>query len=176
MEAPSSSLASPDDVVGRIAWRLSQWFALGGGLVLFGMTLMSTLSILGRWLLSRPIPGDYEIAQIGTAVAVSAFLPWCALRGGHVLVDFLTNDAPVRVRSALDTIGNLAVAVVGLLAAWRLTIGMIDLRASGETTMVLSIPTWYAYAPMIPSFALLGVVALYRAAVFMRDVVAGPPS
>jgi TRAP-type C4-dicarboxylate transport system permease small subunit len=130
------------------------------------MTLMSTVSILGRWLFALSIPGDYEIAQLATAVAVSAFLPWCALRGGHVLVDFLTNSAPASIRHALDALGYLSIAFVGLLVAWRLTDGMVSLRDSGETTMVLSIPTWYAYAPMIPSFALLGIVALYRAAAY----------
>lgn len=138
--------------------------------MLAGMTLMSTVSILGRWLLAKPIPGDYEIAQLGTAMAVAAFLPYCALRGGHVLVDFLTAGSPPRLRAALDVLGSLAIAAVGFLISWRLTLGMLDLRQYGETTMVLAIPTWYAYAPMVPSFALLGIVAVYRAAVLLRTV------
>jgi TRAP-type C4-dicarboxylate transport system permease small subunit len=136
------------------------------------MALMSTASILGRWLLARPIPGDYELSQLGTAVAVAAFLPYCTLRGGHVLVDFLTAKAPERLRAALDAAGSLAVAAVGFLVAWRLALGMADLRQYGETTMVLAIPTWYAYVPMVPSFALLGLVALARAAPLARAALA----
>ncbi len=143
-------------------------FALGGSIVLAAMTVISTVSIVGRWLFAQPIPGDYEIAQLGTAVAVSSFLPYCALRGGHVLVDFLTASAPPRLRAVLDAMGSLAIAAVGFLVAWRLSLGMLDLRQYGETTMVLAIPTWYAYAPMVPSFALLGIVALHRAATLLR--------
>ena len=166
-EAGSQRLA-PHGPVGRLVHALAVGFALVGGVVLAGMTLMSTASILGRWLLTRPIPGDYEIAQLGTAVAVAAFLPYCALRGGHVLVDFLTANSPPRLRAALDVLGSLAIAAVGFLLAWRLTLGMLDLRRYGETTMVLAIPTWYAYAPMVPSFALLGIVAVCRALALLR--------
>lgn len=159
--------------VGRVIHVLAVAFALAGGVVLAGMTLMSTVSILGRWLLVSPIPGDYEIAQLGTAIAVAAFLPYCALRGGHVLVDFLTAKSPPRLRALLDVIGSLSIAVIGFLLAWRLTLGMLDLRQYGETTMVLAIPTWYAYAPMVPSFALLGVVAVQRALQMLRMALRG---
>jgi len=170
MTATESQPAPVLGAVGRLMHALAVGFALAGGVVLAGMTLMSTVSILGRWLLAKPIPGDYEIAQLGTAMAVAAFLPYCALRGGHVLVDFLTAGSPPRLRAALDVLGSLAIAAVGFLISWRLTLGMLDLRQYGETTMVLAIPTWYAYAPMVPSFALLGIVAVYRAAVLLRTV------
>jgi TRAP-type C4-dicarboxylate transport system permease small subunit len=164
MNAQTRPGVTDPGTLGHALHWLARAFALAGGVVLFGLTLLSTVSILGRWLFAQPIPGDYEIAQLATAVAVSAFLPWCALRGGHVLVDFLTNGAPARVRNALDALGSLTIAAIGLLLGWRLTAGMIGLREAGETTMVLGIPIWYAYAPMIPSFLLLGAVAAHRAA------------
>lgn len=173
MTEAGSQPMSPSGAVGRLVHALAVGFALAGGLVLAGMTLMSTASILGRWLLATPIPGDYEVAQLGTAMAVAAFLPYCDLRGGHVLVDFLTAKSPPRLRAALDVVGSLAIAVVGFLLAWRLALGMLDLRQYGETTMVLGIPTWYAYAPMVPSFALLGIVAAYRAALLLRIACGG---
>lgn len=159
---------APAGPFGRAVRLLSVGFALAGGAVLVAMTLATTASILGRWLLSRPLPGDYELAQLGTAVAVAAFLPYCAIRGGHVLVDFLTARAPARVRAALDALGNAAIAAIGFLIAWRLAVGLVDLRAAGETTMVLAIPTWWAYAPMAAAFALLGLAALDRAAAMLR--------
>jgi len=174
MDTSAQPYGLPTDATGRVLTRLSQTFALAGGAVLFGMTLMSTASILGRWAFSQPIPGDYEIAQLATAMAVSAFLPWCALRGGHVLVDFLTNSAPARLRETLDALGFLSIAFIGLLVAWRLTDGMTSLRESGETTMVLAIPTWCAFVPMIPSFLLLGAVALYRAVAHARNAWSNP--
>lgn len=168
MDGSASHETPVGGALGRSVRAAATAFALGGSIVLAAMTAMSTVSIVGRWLFALPIPGDYEIAQLGTAIAVSSFLPYCALRGGHVLVDFLTAGVPVRLRAALDALGSLAIAAVGFLVAWRLALGMLDLRQYGETTMVLAIPTWYAYAPMVPSFTLLGVVALYRAATLLR--------
>lgn len=164
MTEPAAASTVARGPIGRLVQALAIGFALAGGVVLAGMTLMSTASILGRWLLAQPIAGDYEIAQLGTATAVAAFLPYCTLRGGHVLVDFLTAGAPRRLRAALDVLGSLTIAVVGFLLAWRLSLGLLDLREAGETTMVLAIPIWYAYALMAPSFGLLGIVALHRAA------------
>ena len=42
-----------------------------------GVGLMSAASIVGRTTLSRPILGDYELVEMGIAVAGSLFLPYC---------------------------------------------------------------------------------------------------
>lgn len=163
MTDTGDSLARFDRGLGRAVLRIAQGFALAGGGLMVLLMLMSVVSIAGRWLLARPLPGDYEIAQLVTAVAVAAFLPYCALRSGHVLVDFLTARAGRRLKGVLDAVGNLAIAAIGALIAWRMAFGLADLRDSGETTMVLGIPQWMAYVPMVASFALLAVVGLYMA-------------
>ena len=66
---------APTDPIGALLFRLCQVFALAGGLVLVAMTLMSLVSIVGRAVLNRPLPGDYELVQLGCAIAVAAFLP-----------------------------------------------------------------------------------------------------
>jgi TRAP-type C4-dicarboxylate transport system permease small subunit len=52
--------------------------------------------------------------------------------------------------------------VLGLLAA-RAGAGVADLRAAGETSMVLGLPLWLAYAAMVPSLALAALIALLDA-------------
>ena len=46
-----------------------------------------------------------------------------------------------------------------LLIAWRTGVGLVSIRASGETTTILRMPTWWTYAAMLPGFALTALVA-----------------
>ncbi len=176
MPEPAAAAAGPPtprDPIGRALFAAARWLALAGGVVLLALTFVSLASILGRWLLARPIPGDYELAQLATASSVAAFLPYCATRAGHVLVDFFTLKAPPRVRAALDCMGQLSIAAIGALLAVRLTAGMVDLKQAGETTMVLEIPQWLAFPPLIVSMALLALAAGYMAWVHARRALAG---
>jgi len=54
--------------------RVSEALAVLGGLVALGVGVMITTSVLRRWLFDQPVPGDFEMARLMTAVAVFAFL------------------------------------------------------------------------------------------------------
>jgi TRAP-type C4-dicarboxylate transport system permease small subunit len=153
----------PTDAVGVALYKASQAFALGGGLILTALTLMSLASIVGRAAFSLPLPGDYELVQLGCAVSVAAFLPYCQMRGGHVLVDFFTANVRASIRATLDALGAALLAIVGFVFAWRLTIGAIGLREANDQSTILAIPTWWTVSLMVPSFALLGLVSCYTA-------------
>ena len=163
MSEPLVLKRAPTDPVGVLLFRLCRAFALGGGLVLVAMTLMSLVSIFGRAVLSRPLPGDYELVQIGCAIAVAAFLPFCQMRGGHVLVDFFTAHSQPSVRAALDTLGALLLAVAAAVFAWRIAAGALSFKEANDQTTILEIPTWWALALMVPSFTLVSAVGFYTA-------------
>jgi TRAP-type C4-dicarboxylate transport system permease small subunit len=153
----------PTDRAGRVLFGLARGFALLGGLVMIGLTLMTLVSIAGRALLSQPLQGDYELIQIGSAIAIASFLPLTQLRGGHVIVDFFTAKSRPAVRAGLDTFGALLVALAGAVIAWRMTAGALSLAAANDQTTILGFPTWIAVALMVPSFALLAAAGLYTA-------------
>jgi len=148
---------------GRVLGILCRAVALAGGVVLVALALTTVTSIVGRALFSAPIPGDFELVEIGTAVAIFAFLPYCQLRRGNVVVDLFTTRLPRGAQSLLDAVWALVFAVIAGLFAWRLWHGADDLVLYGETTMVLRLPVWWAFVPIVPSVALLAVVALYTA-------------
>ncbi|GAB4469247.1 MAG: hypothetical protein OHK0044_11140 [Burkholderiaceae bacterium] len=163
MSDRESSRTMPADAFGRALWRASEGFALAGGLVFVVLTLLVTASILGRWLFAKAVPGDYELMQLGCAVGVAAFLPWCQLRGGHVIVDFFTARIGPRPRAALDALGAALLAGCSALVAWRMVEGARSLAEAGETSTVLALPTWIPVALMVPSFALLAAAGAYTA-------------
>ena len=80
----------PRAVVSRVSDRL----ALAGGVLLLALAVLVTVSVIARWLTSRGIPGDFELMQIGLALAVFAFMPLCQLRGGNLFVDTFTTRLP----------------------------------------------------------------------------------
>jgi TRAP-type C4-dicarboxylate transport system permease small subunit len=161
--AENSTTEGPADRIGRALHRLCGGFALFGGLALVLIMLLSVASIIGRGLFLAPIQGDFELVQIGCAVAVFAFMPWCQLRGGHIVVDFFTTKSSPALRGRLDAISSTLLGLLAALIAWRLVFGALDLYDYDETTMVLRIPSWLGYVPATLSAALLSVVSFYTA-------------
>jgi TRAP-type C4-dicarboxylate transport system permease small subunit len=138
-------------------------FAFAGGAVLVAMLFMSVASIAGRAVLGRPIQGDFELVQLGCAVSVAAFLPWCQLARANIFVDFFTNWLPKPAQALLDALGALLLALVMGLVAWRAGLGAHAVWASGETAMISRYPQWIGYAAIVPSLAFTSIVALYTA-------------
>ena len=72
--------------------RMARWSALLGGALLTLLTLLVVLSVIGRSLSGMglgPVPGDYELVEVGVGIAIFFFMPWCYLQGGHATVDLL---------------------------------------------------------------------------------------
>jgi TRAP-type C4-dicarboxylate transport system permease small subunit len=115
--------------------------------------------VIGR-LAGRPIQGDFEMVQLGCAVAIACCLPYCQVQRGHIIVDFFTTRTSDRTRHTLDALGALLLALVMALAAWRTGAGAVAMRASNETSMIMGLPLWIAYALMTPAFALTALAAL----------------
>ena len=159
-------------------------FALLGGLIVALVAAGTVVSVAGRWAFDTPVPGDVELVQLGTASALALFLPYCQLHGSHLIVDIFTVRsgavlhrwldafahvvAIFTVRSGavlhrwLDAFAQVVAAAVLALLAVRAAWGIESLRAASETSMVLGVPLWLAYAPMVPSLALAALIALLQ--------------
>lgn len=152
---------------------LARVTALLGGVVLLALVTMTCVSVLGRAGLTlssladlpaffgrlRPVRGDYELIEIGTAIAVCAFLPWCSLRAGHARVDLMGGALPTVMRRALDRLWGGAMAAALALIAWRLAVGLLAKRASGETSFLLQIPIWWGYGACLAGLVVAVIVA-----------------
>jgi TRAP-type C4-dicarboxylate transport system permease small subunit len=143
--------------------RAAEALALLGGAVLVAITLMSVTSIAGRWLLGKPLPGDFELVQLGAAVAIASFLPFTQLQRNNIIVDFFTTRLNPSLQALLDAFGSLTLAAMLALFAWRTTAGAMTVKAAGETSMIMGVPLWYGYALMVPGLVLTVLVALRSA-------------
>lgn len=146
-------------VVKSIEWLCSA-FAVAGGIVLAAIAMTTVVSVLGRKFFGGAIAGDFEIVEIGCAIAVSLFLPYCQLNKGNVIVDFFTLKASPTVKQWLDAAGCVLLTLVALLLTWRLGAGGLSLYSSNDQTMVLQVGTWWAFLVVVPSMALLSAVGI----------------
>ncbi|QBR41359.1 TRAP transporter small permease [Kerstersia gyiorum] len=160
----SEPLPRPDAVAssawGKALERACAFLAVLGGLLFLCEALMSVASVLGRIFLSTPISGDYELVQLMSAMGIAMCLPYCQIKRGHVFVDFFTLWAPAPVKRYMDAFASLVLAGCAFLLAWRCWEGMVEMHEYGETTMVISMPVWWGYVPLMPSFVLFGLAAL----------------
>lgn len=162
LEAPATD-AWKSHAVGRTLLVLARALSWFGGSVLVAMLGLSVVSVVGRKFFDSPVQGDFELVQLGCAVCVACFLPWCQIEKGHVIVDFFTLRASPRTKARLDAIGALLLGACAALIAWRLGLGTWSVWSNQETTMILGAPLWIGYAPLVPAFALLAATAFYSA-------------
>ncbi|MGR3713988.1 MAG: TRAP transporter small permease [Shimia sp.] len=154
-------------VDGGIGW-LARAVALVGGAVLLALVIMVCVSITGRALIPlglKPVAGDVELLEMGMAFAIFAFLPYCQYVRGHARVDLFQAAFGSVGNRLLDLVADLAMAVVAVVVAWRLWLGMMDKKSYFETTFILQIEIWQAYAlAMIgaSTFVLVSLFCVWR--------------
>ena len=134
---------------------VSRQFALTGGIIMILLALVTVISIVGRSLFGTSIEGDYELVEVGLAIAIFLFLTECQVKRGHVIVDFFTVSLAKRKIYFLDAIGNMLFTIVAGLLTWQLSLGGLDSYEYLEQSMILELPIWIAYIPAVVSTALL---------------------
>ena len=159
-----------NDKFGRILLYLSTFLSIFGGCVLIVIVIINVFSILGRVLFSSPLLGDFELVEMGCAVAIFSFLPLCQLKNGNVIVDFFSAKFPFLCRTALDSFSSLLFGLVAAFFTWRMLYGVGDMFHYNEQTMLLKIPVWLAFIPAIFSFFLLSVVCFYSSVMSFRHL------
>ena len=149
--------------------RTTRAFALAGSLLVAGLSGLLVVSVAGRELLGRPVPGDFEIVSFGMAIAAFLCLPYCQLTRGNLVVDFFLARAPLALRAVLDAIAAAAYGAIALVFAWRMGSGMLDAIAYRDVSMILGLPYWWAYPVAVASLVLLGATCFATAARAWRE-------
>jgi hypothetical protein len=81
-------------------------WALMGGVSLVAVVAINVISVVGA-VVWKPFPGDFEMTEVGVAVAAFAFLPYCQLTGANVTADIFTAGASPRWIAAFTLLGSI---------------------------------------------------------------------
>jgi TRAP-type C4-dicarboxylate transport system permease small subunit len=149
--------------------RLARLIAALGGVAVFGVALTVTVSVLMRNFGLRGVRGDFELVEMSCAFAAGFFLPLCQLNKGHVVVDLFTGWLPPSVNRQIDTVWQLLFACGWFALSYFTLHGLIEIKAYGDRTMLMSIPLWWAYVPAVVGMSLSGLIAFSQVFLLRND-------
>lgn len=141
---------------------LTQLLALIGGALLLVAVGITLVSVTGRYAFDAPVPGDYELVEFACAVGIFLFFPYTHSIDGNITADFFTVGLSARHRRLLDIGNDIVFTIVAALLTWRLAAGFLDKYETGDTTILIQIPLWWAYGVAVLSMFLLTVVSVAR--------------
>ncbi|GEM_PF-1608821 len=101
----------PEDNLLKILESLAKLCAILAGVLMTIITLLTCASIVGRELVDKTVPGDFELVGLATGTAVAFFMPLCQICRGNIVVDFFTAKAPRKVNAVLDRLGATPVGM-----------------------------------------------------------------
>lgn len=155
--------------------RLMTLWALAGGVLLLAIVVMNVVSVVGA-VFGSPFPGDFEMTEVGVAVAAFTFLPYCQMVGANVTADIFTSRASPRTIAGTRFLASLVALLFSGLLLWRMYLGMLDQNKYGYTTAILQFPIWQAFLPILGSLGLLWVAALTTLVENFRQMTQRDPS
>jgi TRAP-type C4-dicarboxylate transport system permease small subunit len=147
-------------------------WAMFGGLMLICVVLINFFSAVGA-AIWQPIPGDLELTEMGVAVAVFAFLPYCQLTAANVSADIFTLHASEKTVAVLRALGNFVALLFAVILLWRMSYGAINQYTYSYSTSILRLPHWLAFLPILVSLILLTLSALMTLRQNLQTLLAG---
>ena len=138
---------------------ISEVMAFIGGIILFFIVAITTTNIFGRKI-GSPLAGDIETVELLISISIFFFLPYCQTSKSNLNITIFSNFLPKKTKYTLDMIGILFYLLIAVLLCWRMTLGGIDLFNFNDYTMVLKIPKYYVFFPIIFSLIILCIVCL----------------
>ena len=117
-------------------------YALGviGAAVLFAMMMLTAIDVVGRYVLSRPVPGAFEVTEMMLAALIYCGLPLVSQRREHIVIDTFDYLMSRRVKRALDIIAEVLCSATLFGLAWLVFRRAGRVADYGDTTNVLKLP------------------------------------
>lgn len=138
--------------------RLFKFAALLGGIVLFAIMALVSVSVFFRYVLNQPILGDQELVEIGMSLVVMLAMPFTTWKGDHIRVDILDS----RLGNFGRFLGDIFARAVGIfvlyLLARKATDKAFDAYEYEDVTNMIEIPVWIAYGAISAGMGLFAVV------------------
>ena len=143
------------------------------GLLSLAVVLMLLIVVLivaqiaARNLWNQGLPRAEEVSRLAGVLCVYLTAPYLALRGQHVAVDVFVNLMPRLTQKISLMLAELSVFVFSALIIWGGYLYL--LRAWKFRTPALGMQNIWLYAPVVFSFVLLGVIALWRMSAIVKN-------
>jgi TRAP-type C4-dicarboxylate transport system permease small subunit len=141
---------------------LDRTLGAAAAVLLFGLMMLTTADVIGRYIFNWPLRGAFEITELLLLALIFAGLPLASRTDEHVTLDFIDMLLGTGGRQLLRRLIDLVCGVIVLGLAWRVWIKAGKIAAYGDTTEVLRIPVGPFVYFMAAMVAITGVVHLVK--------------
>jgi len=148
---PSEAAAWLDRVLGAAA-----------ALLLFGLMVLTTADVIGRYIFNWPLRGAFEMTELLLLTLIFAGLPLASRADEHVTLDFIDMILSDRGRLVVRRLVDLVCGLLILGLAWRVWIKAGKIAGYGDTTEVLRLPVSPFVYFMAVMVAVTGIVHLVK--------------
>ena len=138
---------------------LVRWLDRGAVIALLVMMLLTTVDVVSRKLVAKPLLGVTEMVELALGVAVFFAFPGVFARGANIAVDMIDQWRPAW-SGALKRLSAVLAVVVFALFAWHMWRPMIDVISFGDVSSDLQIPKIWFMGPAWAGIVLALLVAL----------------
>jgi TRAP-type C4-dicarboxylate transport system permease small subunit len=137
--------------------RVTGLFRTASAVLLGAMMLLTCADVVGRFL-GHPILGAVELGVLMAALVLAFSLPYTQREKGHVGVELLYMRLGPRWQTALDLITSATGSALFGMICWQTWRYAGQMKASGEVSMTLQLPTYTIIYLIAASFGMLAAV------------------
>ncbi len=149
-------------MLAAIAHRLSQVLSAIAAVTLALMMFLTALDVCLRYFFNRPLAGAFELVGYMMAILVPFSIAYCYQQRGHIVVDLFMERFRSKTRNIVDIITLFITMIFALIIAWQNVIHFFEVKHSGLTSAVLSIPEYPFISPTAVAFATSALILLVR--------------
>ena len=103
------------------------------------LVVLTVADVILRRFFDAPIAGTFELSKLMLGIIVFFTLAYCAVHGGHIVVDVIVSRFPRRAQSSISIIIHLCSVVIMGLISWRLFLHAMKVQDMGEVTAILEV-------------------------------------
>jgi len=104
------------------------------------MMLLTTADATGRDLLSRPVPGAYELSSFILSIFILLGLAYTQQMKGHVRVTILTDRLPAKWSAAISVFTSLLSMFIVAVMCWQGIVVAFEVSAVSDMLRVPQLP------------------------------------
>jgi TRAP-type C4-dicarboxylate transport system permease small subunit len=148
---------------------LDRVLGAAAALLLFALMMITTVDVIGRYVLNWPLRGGFEITELLLLTLIFAGLPLVSRADEHVTMDFIDSALGARARRLMRRIVEIVCGIIILGLAYRVYVKAGKIAGYGDTTDVLLIPVGPFVYFMALMVAVTAVVHIVKAFLPGRD-------
>jgi TRAP-type C4-dicarboxylate transport system permease small subunit len=142
---------------------LDRLLGAAAALLLFCLMAITTVDVIGRYILNWPLRGGFEITELLLLTLIFAGLPLVSRADEHVTMDFIDAAFGPRGRVMLRRIVHIICGLLIVGLSYRVWLRADKIAGYGDTTDVMRIPVGPFVYFMAIMVAVTGIVHLVKA-------------